>query len=61
MIELLKDYGFTLQYHPGKANVVTNALSQKSYGMLASLMIREWRELKIFTDFDIQIAASGEG
>ena len=26
-MELLKDYDFSLQYHPGKANVVANALS----------------------------------
>ena len=28
-MELLKDYDFSLQYHPGKANVVADALSQK--------------------------------
>ena len=26
-MELLKDYDFTLQYHPGKATVVADALS----------------------------------
>jgi len=28
--ELNKDYNITINYHPGKANVVTVALSQKS-------------------------------
>ena len=28
-MELLKDYDFLLQYHPGKANVVANALSRR--------------------------------
>ena len=30
-LELIKDYDMTLNYQPGKANVVANALSQKSY------------------------------
>ena len=29
-MEFLEDYDFTLYYHPGKANVVANALSRKS-------------------------------
>jgi len=33
--ELLKDYDCTIQYHPGKANVVADALSRKSSGSLA--------------------------
>ncbi|GJW80092.1 hypothetical protein Tco_0144067 [Tanacetum coccineum] len=33
-LELLKDYDTNIQYHPGKANVVADALSQKS-GMIA--------------------------
>ena len=30
-LELIKDYDMKLHYHPGKANVVAAALSQKSY------------------------------
>ena len=36
-IELLKDYGCIIQYHPGKAKVVANALSRKSVGSLAAI------------------------
>ena len=30
-LELIKDYDLGINYHPGKANVVANALSRKSY------------------------------
>jgi hypothetical protein len=30
-LELIKDYDLSLQYHPGKANVVAGALSRKAY------------------------------
>nr|GFD21543.1 retrotransposon protein, putative, Ty3-gypsy subclass [Tanacetum cinerariifolium] len=35
-LELLKDYDTNIQYHPGKANVVADALSKKS-GMIAGI------------------------
>ncbi|RVW13369.1 Transposon Ty3-G Gag-Pol polyprotein [Vitis vinifera] len=36
-IELLKDYDCIIQYHPGKANVMADALSRKSVGSLAAI------------------------
>ena len=45
-MEFLEDYDFTLHYHPGKANVVADALSRKSRGALASIASWEWRMLK---------------
>ena len=49
-IELLKDYDCQILYHPGKANVVADALSRKSMGSLAHVtvtrreVIREFKE-----------------
>ena len=41
-MEYLEDYDFTFHDHPGKVNVVADALSRKSRGVLASLASREW-------------------
>ena len=41
-VEYLKDYDFELAYHPGKANVVADALSRRSY-MDSLIASREWR------------------
>ena len=38
----MKDYDFELAYHPGKANVVADALSRRSY-MASLIASREWR------------------
>ena len=39
LIEFLEDYDCTINYHPGKANVVADALSRKA--QVAGLMIKE--------------------
>ena len=41
-MEYLEDYDFNLHYHPGKVNVVADALSRKSRGVLASIASQEW-------------------
>ena len=33
LVELLKDYNVTITYHPGKVNVVADALSRKAVSM----------------------------
>ena len=60
-IELIKDYGFTLENHPGKANVVIDALNQKSQKIIACLLIREWRALETLSEFDFQISEDRGG
>ena len=52
-MEHLKDYDFTLHYHPNKANVVVDALSRKSHGVLASIASREWKMLETVGQFGL--------
>ena len=50
-MELLKDHDCSILYHPGKPNVVADALSRKSAGSLAHIsterrpIIKELHEL----------------
>ena len=53
-MEYLEDYKFTLAYHPGKANVVANALSRKNYGEVACLMIKRWEMIKVLAEYGVQ-------
>ena len=60
-MEYLEDYDFTLQYHPGKENVVADALSRKSRGVLASVASREWLMLEIVGHFGLQYGERTQG
>ena len=60
-MEFLEDYDFTLHYHPGKANVVSDALIRKSRGALASIASREWRMLETVGQFGLQYSEQTQG
>ncbi|MCI78270.1 hypothetical protein A2U01_0099540, partial [Trifolium medium] len=51
-LEFLNDYDFKLSYHPGKANVVANALSRKSLHM-SSPMAKELDLIEEFWDLSL--------
>ena len=52
-MELIKDYDMKLHYHPGKANVIADALSRKSYantlvsGGLPQELVDDLKELRL--------------
>jgi hypothetical protein len=52
-LELIKDYGLSLQYHPGKANIVADALSRKTYinrltaGELPLDLCKQFKDLRL--------------
>ena len=52
-MEFLKDYDSTLHYNPSKENVVVDALSRKSRGVLASIASREWQMLETVGQFGL--------
>jgi hypothetical protein len=58
-LELIKYYDMSLQYHPGKANVVADALSRKSY--VNGLTIGELPEdlCEQFKDLRLEIVPEG--
>ena len=60
-MEYLEDYDFTLHYHPGKANVVANALGRKSWGVLAIVASWEWQMLETVGQFRLQYSDQTQG
>jgi len=58
-MEFLKDYDFELLYHPGKADVVADALSRKTVHT-AHLMIKEVELLESFRDMKLQVELGSE-
>ena len=61
MNEVSGDYEFTLHYHHGNANVVDDALSRKSRGVLASVVSREWQMLETVGQFRLQYNDHSQG
>jgi hypothetical protein len=48
-LELIKDYDLGINYHPGKANVVADALSQRSH---VSRLVMDSMPFELCEEFD---------
>jgi hypothetical protein len=48
-LELIKDYDLGINYHPGKANVVVDALSRRSY---VSQLVVDSMPFELCEEFD---------
>ena len=54
-LELMKDYDLAIHYHPGKANVVADALSRKSGGSVAALLTQQDKLLKDIERLQLEV------
>jgi len=59
-LEYLKDFDFQLSYHPGKANVVADALSRKTLHV-STLMVKELELIEQFRDLSLVSQLTPDG
>ncbi|CAM8901825.1 unnamed protein product [Rhodiola kirilowii] len=59
-MEYLEDYQFSLHYHPGKANVVADALSRKTSAHLACIMMDQWRLEETIESYDLHLVEGSD-
>ena len=60
-MELLKDYDCTIEYHPGKANVVADTLSRKACSSVAHLQIGPMKDLITLRGLNVGLQLNREG
>nr|CAH67149.1 OSIGBa0122F23.6 [Oryza sativa] len=58
-LELIKDYDLEIHYHPGKVNVVADALSRKSYCNMSEGRRLPWELCQEFEKLNLGIVSKG--
>ncbi|KAL2235231.1 UNVERIFIED_CONTAM: putative mitochondrial protein [Sesamum indicum] len=59
-MELLKDYDCTIDYHPGKANIVADVLSRKTVDQLANMIFYNIEYLTALRAMDVHFSVGGD-
>ena len=60
-VELIKDYDYMIDYHPGKANVVANALSRKGKTVMNDMEIKEQGSIVELKKMGLRLSVGPEG
>jgi hypothetical protein len=60
-VELIKDYDCVIDYHPGKANVVADALSRKGKIVKNDMEIKEQGSIVELKNMGLQLSVGPEG
>jgi hypothetical protein len=60
-VELIKDYDCVIDYHPGKANVVVDALSRKGKAVMSEMELKEQESIVELKKMALQPSVGLEG
>jgi hypothetical protein len=60
-VKLIKDYDCVIDYHPGKANAVADALSRKGKTIMNDMEVKEQGSIMELKRMDLQLSVGPEG
>jgi hypothetical protein len=60
-VELIKDYDCIIDYHPGKANVVVDALSRKGKMVINDMDLKEQESIVELKKIGLQLSVGPKG